>query len=233
MINQPLKGQSCPADSVPYIIRAGDTLLKIATIYNSTAEDIIKANQGVNPNNLQVGRQICVPLKRQLYPSCPTTNYYVVRKGDSLQSIANFFNITYQQLYYSNYGIDPNDLYEDQILCIPVAPSPVSIKINASERRLFLYHNGNLFRTYAIASEKPSSPIPRGNFTVLNKQVDTGVEHGARWIGLSEAGFGIKGTNTPQFIQVVSSQKSIVMSDSDVSELFNFVPVGTTVTISP
>jgi len=55
---------------------------------------------------------------------------------------------------------------------------------------------------------------------------------GARWIGLSEAGFGIHGTNTPEFIDVVSTGNSIVMSNEDVSELFNLVPVGTIVTIS-
>jgi lipoprotein-anchoring transpeptidase ErfK/SrfK len=65
----------------------------------------------------------------------------------------------------------------------------------------------------------------------LNKQVDPGVERGARWLGLSAAGFGIRGTNTPQFIDVVSSGNSIVLSNRDVSELFNLVPVGTGVRI--
>jgi len=32
---------------------------------------------------------------------------YVVRPEDTLESIAAYFNITPQQLLYSNYGIDP------------------------------------------------------------------------------------------------------------------------------
>lgn len=222
----------CPAGSVPYVIRAGDTLGNIAYFYNTTVQDIIAANPGIRPDALQVGQQICVPLTPQMYPSCPTTNYYVVVKGDTLESIANRFNITAQMLLYSNYGIDPNDLYEDQVLCIPVAPPPVDVRINVRERRLVVYRNGNVLRTYSIGLENPAYPVPRGQFKVVNKQVDPGVERGARWIGLSEPGFGIRGTNNPQFIEVVSEGRSIVLSNLDVSELFNLVPVGTTISIS-
>jgi LysM repeat protein len=221
----------CPAGSVPYRIRAGDTLNRIARAYNSAAEDILNANPGLNPNYLVIGEQICVPLRIQQYPSCPTTNYYVVRAGDSFASIAGYFNISPQQLLTSNYGIDPNDLYVDQVLCIPVAPSPVTITINVRERRLIVNRSESVFRTYVIAAENPSSPVPRGTFTVLNKQVDPGVELGARWIGLSEAGFGIRGTNTPEFIDVVATGNNIIMSNQNVSELFNLVPVGTVISI--
>lgn len=223
--------RQCPAGSVPYTIRAGDTLSRIAREYNTAVQDIISANPGIDPNSLRVGQQICVPLRIQTYPSCPTTNYYVVRPGDTFGSIAGAFNITFQQLLFSNYGIDPNEIYVDQVLCIPVAPSPVNVAVDIEQRRLTVYRNGNVFRTYAIAVENPASPIPRGVFTVLNKQVDPGVEIGARWIGLSEAGFGIHGTNTPEFIDVMATGNNIVMSNQDISELFNLVPVGTVVNI--
>lgn len=223
--------RQCPAGFVPYIIRAGDTLTRIAGEYNTTVQDIMMTNIGIDLYNLQVGQQICVPLRPQLYPSCPTTNYYVVREGDTLEAIASYFNITYLQLLYSNYGIDPNDLYEDQILCIPVAPSPVTVEVNIGERKLTVFRRGSVFRSYNVVPENPDAPIPRGTFTVLNKQVDPGVERGARWIGLSEAGFGMHGTNTPGFIDVVSSGNSIILSNEAISELFNLVPVGTTVRV--
>lgn len=221
--------RQCPVGSVPYTIRAGDTLNRIAREYGATVQEIINANLGIDPNSLRIGQQICVPLSIQMYPSCPTTNYYVVRAGDTLESITGYFNITAQQLLYSNYGIDLNDLYVDQILCIPVAPSPVRVSVIVRERRLIVYRNGSVFKTFNIAS--PSSKIPRGNFLVLNKQVDTGEEYGARWIGLSKSGFGIHGTNTPEFINVVATGNNIVMSNQNISELFNLVPVGTAVSI--
>jgi lipoprotein-anchoring transpeptidase ErfK/SrfK len=212
-------------------VRAGDTLGNIASFYNTSVNDIIQANPGINPDQLRIGQQLCVPLKVQIYPACPTTNYYVVTDVDTIESIAGYFRISSQQLLYSNYGIDPNDLYEDQVLCIPVALPPVNIQINVGERRLVVYRNGNVFRTYRIGLENPAFPVPRGDFDIINKQVDTGVELGARWLGLSEAGFGIQGTNNPQFIENVSEGRNIVLSNQDISELFNLAPVGTTVRI--
>lgn len=229
MANPDLLRQQCPSGSVPYVVRAGDTLTNIASFYNTTVEDILNANPGVEANALKIGQQICVPLQVQIYPACPTTNYYVVGEDDTLESIAAYFGITSQQLLYSNYGIEA--LYKDQVICIPVAPPPVNVEINVAERRLLVYRNGSVYRAYRIGLENPAFPVPRGTFKILNKQVDPGVELGARWLGLTEAGFGIQGTNNPQFIENVSEGRSIVMSNENVSELFNLVSVGTIVEI--
>ncbi len=223
--------EQCPAGFVPYSVRAGDTLGNIAFLYNTSVNDIIKANPGIVPDKLRIGQQLCVPPEVQLYPACPTTNYYVVTNTDTMESIASYFGISPQLLMNANFGIDLSDLYKDQILCIPVAPPPVSIDINIRERRLIVYRDSSIFRTYRIGLENPFFPIPRGTFTILNKQVDTGVERGARWLGLSEAGFGIQGTNNPQFIENVSEGENIILSNQDVSELFNLAPVGTAVKI--
>ncbi len=224
--------RQCPAGSVPYTIRSGDTLNRIAQEYSTTVQEIINANPIIDPNSLRIGQQICVPISMQIYPSCPTTNYYVVVSEDTLESIAEYFDITPQLLLYANYGIDPNDLYVDQVLCIPVAPPPVSINVDVGNRSLVVYRDGNEFRRYNIANENPAFPIPQGTFTVLNKQVDPGVDFGARWIGLSEAGFGIHGINTPEFINILATENNIIMSNQDISELFNLVPVGTVIDIS-
>ena len=223
--------RQCPSGSVPYVVRAGDTLGNIAFFYNTSANDILKANPGITPNQLRIGQQLCVPLKTQYYPACPTTNYYVVVVGDTMESIASYFGISSQQLLYSNYGIDPKDLYVDQMLCIPVAPPPVNVEINVTDRSLVAYRTTSVFRTYKIGLENPAAPVPRGSFKVINKQVDPGVALGSRWLGLSEAGFGIRGTNNPQYIENISEGRSIVMSNQDISELFNLVPVGTTVRV--
>lgn len=224
-------GSQCPSGSVPYAVRAGDTLGNIAFFYNTSVSDIVKANPGINPNQLHIGQQLCVPMQKQIYPACPTTNYYVVNEGDTMASIASYFGISAEQLHYSNYGIETTKLYKDQMLCIPVSPSPVRLEINIASRKLEVFRNGSIFKSYNIGLENPSYPVPRGSFTVVNKQVDPGVEQGSRWIGLSEAGFGIQGTNNPQYIQNISAGKSIVMSNENISELFNLVPVGTSVTV--
>lgn len=223
--------RQCPSGSVPYTVRSGDTLGNIAFFYNTNVSDIIKANPGINPEQLKVGQQLCIPIKVQIYPACPTTNYYVVADGDTMESISSYFGTSSQQLLYSNYGIDPNALYKDQVLCIPVAPPPVTVEVNVAARSLVVYKSGSAFKNYRIGLENPAVPIPRGAFEVINKQVDVGEEYGARLLGLSEAGFGIQGTNNPQFIESISEGRNIILSNKDVSELFNLVPVGTTVKV--
>ncbi len=204
---------------------------KIAAIYSSNLQDIINANPGIDPNYLRVGQQICVPTEVQIYPSCPTTNYYVVKPGDTFTSIAAYFNVTFRQLLNSNYGINPDELYTDQVLCIPVAPSPINVVVGVNNRRLVVNRGGTVLRSYTIGIENPSSPIPRGSFFVISKNLDPGLNFGARWIGLNEAAFGIRGVNPLEFIEDISADNNIVLSNSDISELFNLVPVGTNVSV--
>jgi LysM repeat protein len=52
----------CPAGTTPYIIRAGDTFFSLARRFNTTVQAIIAANPGVDPNRLQIGQRICIPV---------------------------------------------------------------------------------------------------------------------------------------------------------------------------
>jgi len=54
----------CPADSVEYTIKAGDTLYNLAREYNTTVDIILRVNPGLDPNNLQIGQKICMPTLR-------------------------------------------------------------------------------------------------------------------------------------------------------------------------
>lgn len=51
----------CPAGT-PYTIRPGDTLYLIARRFNITLPVLIAANPGIDPLQLQVGQNICVPV---------------------------------------------------------------------------------------------------------------------------------------------------------------------------
>ncbi|WHH61656.1 L,D-transpeptidase [Petroclostridium sp. X23] len=116
-------------------------------------------------------------------------------------------------------------------MCIPVAPSPVRIEVNKNAFRLTLYRNGNIFKTYPVAIGKPDTPTPEGTFSIVNKQVNPGGPFGTRWMGLSKPHYGIHGTSAPSSIGKMESNGCIRMYNSDVNELFNYVPVGTEVRI--
>lgn len=50
----------CPGGLV-YTIKPGDTFFALAKAYKIDVYAIMKANPNVDPNNLQVGQQICIP----------------------------------------------------------------------------------------------------------------------------------------------------------------------------
>lgn len=52
----------CPAGTSPYTIRAGDTFFTLANRFNTTVDAIMRANPGVDPNRLQIGQIICIPM---------------------------------------------------------------------------------------------------------------------------------------------------------------------------
>jgi len=57
----------CP-NGFLYTVVAGDTLFSIAQRFNTTVQEIIIANPGIDPNRLQIGQVICIP--RRCFTVC-------------------------------------------------------------------------------------------------------------------------------------------------------------------
>lgn len=104
-----------------YTIRAGDTLFSLANRFNTSVNAILDANPGLDPESLQVGRRICIPVAAPP-PTCPGRTY-TIRSGDTLFSIARRFGFTLQALLAANPGINPRQLRIGQVICLPPAPS--------------------------------------------------------------------------------------------------------------
>lgn len=202
---------SCPTGQIPYRIRSGDTLWAIAQSYATSVDEIQKANPNISADNLRPGELICIPFTGGEYPSCRTGNYYVVRKNTDISSIALYFGVTTKMLIQNNMGIDPQNLFEGQVLCIPVAPSPVRLEIQNGKIRVIHKDGGE------------TSCLAQGGFfgesCIVNKQLDIGVS-GARILNLSNS-TAISGKS--------SNYGGIVVDDSDMDALFNLAPVGTLV----
>jgi lipoprotein-anchoring transpeptidase ErfK/SrfK len=115
----------------------------------------------------------------------------------------------------------------------PYRASTYSITVNVDTRKLSLFKDGKLFKTYTIAVGKPSSPTPRGNFTIINKAENPGGPFGAKWLGLSApyGDYGIHGTNDPSSIGKAVSNGCIRTYNKNILEIYNLVPVGTPVKI--
>ncbi|WP_028306535.1 L,D-transpeptidase family protein [Desulfitibacter alkalitolerans] len=108
----------------------------------------------------------------------------------------------------------------------------VHIVINKSERKLFLYDNGNIFKEYPVAVGKAETPTPVGEWKITSKGM-WGGGFGTRWMGLNVpwGKYGIHGTNKPYSIGTYASHGCIRMFNRDVEELYSFVDIGTPVII--
>ena len=106
-----------------------------------------------------------------------------------------------------------------------------SIVINTAEHTLYLYIDDGLYKTYPVAVGKPSTPSPKGTFTILHKSLYPGGPFGARWMGLSKPHYGIHGTNNPNSIGKDISHGCIRMQNEDVIELYDLVLIGDIVEI--
>ena len=116
--------------------------------------------------------------------------------------------------------------------------------VNIVERKLVVMQRDHVVKAYTVAVGKPSTPSPTGQMRIINKVVDPTYYHqgkvippgksnplGDRWIGLSEKGYGIHGTNVPSSIGTPASHGCIRMAKRDVEELFDLVRVGDVVEI--
>lgn len=120
------------------------------------------------------------------------------------------------------------------------------IIVDVPERKLILYVNGELEKSYPVAVGKPSSPTPIGSFKVMsivsnpsyyNPAVgkfgagDPANPVGTRWMGLSVKGYGIHGTRAPKSIGRAASRGCIRMNDRDAEDLSGRIKVGDAVEI--
>lgn len=97
-----------------YVVQKGDTLYSIANKLGTTVSELKKENN-LTSNTLQIGEILRIPTK-EIYEE--EENIYIVKKGDSLYSIANKYNTTVDELKRIN-NLTSNILSIGQILKLP------------------------------------------------------------------------------------------------------------------
>lgn len=104
-----------PPGTVQHIVKAGETLAQLARIYRTTTAAIRSANPGLqDPDHLAVGTVLTITIGTE-----PPVRTHVVRRGESLASIARRYGVSVQALVQANGLVDPNRLVVGQVLIIP------------------------------------------------------------------------------------------------------------------
>jgi L,D-transpeptidase catalytic domain len=123
-------------------------------------------------------------------------------------------------------------------------PAVRVLVLSIPDRKLALIEDGVVLKTFDVAVGKPSTPSPSGKLKIINKVTNPTYYHkgevikpgkgnplGNRWMGLSQKGYGIHGTNVQSSVGKAESHGCFRMRKHDVEELFTLVRVGDTVQI--
>lgn len=125
------------------------------------------------------------------------------------------------------------------------APSVTrTIVVSLADRRLALLDDGVVVKVYPVAVGKETTPSPTGTYTIVSRVTNPTYYHegkvipsgpdnpvGTRWMGLSQKGYGIHGTNEPRSIGKAASHGCIRMGRRDLEALFAQVRAGDVVEI--
>lgn len=131
-----IPGKEAQATGDEYVVKKGDTLYSIARKYN-TSVDNLKSINNITTDSLAIGQIIKLPST-----SSTASNTYIVKKGDSLYSIARTYNTSVDKLKEIN-NLTSNALAIGQVLKLPSS--------NASEKVVYTVKKGDSL--YSIARE--------------------------------------------------------------------------------
>jgi lipoprotein-anchoring transpeptidase ErfK/SrfK/TolA-binding protein len=178
----------------------------------------------------------------------PDKKVYLVKRGDSLVTIALANNTTVDLICRINGITDATALRPSMRLLIPTAE--FSIVINKPEFKLTLLNRGKFFKSYTVGLGKHGC-TPLGDFVINDKQknpvwwspegpIPAGDPHnelGTRWMALKPLtqgvgnDYGIHGTINPSTVGWESSNGCPRMLPAEAEELYMLVTIGTPVQI--
>lgn len=166
---------------------------------------------------------------------------YVIQPGDRLESIAKKYKLSWEYLSALN-RTSPTRIQAGKRL--KVLKGPFSAAVDLQDFALTVHLQGYYVKRYEIGIGKDGS-TPLGKFPVLTKianpqytdpdgRVIEGDDPrnplGERWIDLGNS-YGIHGTIEPESIGAAASRGCIRMRDPDIIEVYNFLTVGSEVTL--
>lgn len=210
----------------------GSTLTAFAEEAKDTQYRVIATNLNVRSDATTDAKKIgSLPYGTKIHPISFKDGWAKISYNNQEAYVSGDFIEVYVPTYTDGLSDDPEDFL---------------IIINPHYNSLDIYYQGTILRDLDCATGKASTPTPQGKFTIMNKFVNPAYKGklsgskdnplGLRWMGLSVPGtsggtYGIHGTNQEDSIGTNASHGCVRMHNAEVEEIFEFMPVGTTVII--
>jgi len=119
-----------------------------------------------------------------------------------------------------------------------------TVVVSVLDRKLAVLEDGEVIAAFSVAVGAEASPSPTGEFQIVSHVsnptyykpgtvIPSGKDNpvGTRWVGLSQKGYGIHGTNAPRSIGHAASHGCIRLRNRDMEKLFTLLRVGDVVQI--
>lgn len=128
----------------------------------------------------------------------------------------------------------------------PAGPDRIRrvVLVSIADRKLAVIEDGNVIARFPVAVGAAASPSPTGEFQIVSRVSNPTYYHpgtvipsgkdnpvGTRWVGLSQKGYGIHGTNAPRSVGHAASHGCIRLRNRDMERLFTMLRVGDVVEI--
>lgn len=133
-----------------YTVRPGDTLYKIANLYNLSVDELKRINN-LDSNTLSIGQQLLVNPNNTNNGNNNEPNYitYTVQSGDSLSKLARDYNTTVDEIKAIN-NLTSNTIVIGEELLLPIVDDneePIPTSSYIVQRGDSLWKIANLFGT--------------------------------------------------------------------------------------
>lgn len=113
-----------PSPTEVYVVEPGDTLADIATMFETTVEELLRLNDLPEPSLLYAGQDIVVPRRAQAPPPDEGTGtiVHVVQVGETLAAIAESYGTTVEAILELNDLPDPDVIPVGESILVPRPP---------------------------------------------------------------------------------------------------------------
>jgi LysM repeat protein len=239
-----------------HVVRWGETLYSIARRYGTTASAIASANGLRNANFIWAGQRLRIPGSSSggssrgggSVPSAGGT--HVVRRGETLYSIARQYGTTASAIAAANGLRNPNFIWVGQRLRIPSGSSgggggstPSSggagkwIDIDLSSQSVRAYQGNTVVRSMIVSTGISRYPTPPGRFRVYSKYPSVNMSGPGYYLpGVPHTmffykGYALHGTYWHNNFGRPMSHGCINLTRADAAWLYSWTPVGTLVVI--